>query len=288
MTPTTQNPIILYHANCTDGMGAAFAAWKYFGEEAKYIPVQYGQPMPVEITEGKDEYIFMVDFSYSREVIESLRTRHKRVIVIDHHKTAEAELAGLTDCVFDMKKSGAVLAWEYFHQTVTRNVEVPTILLHVQDRDLWNWEMENTREICLGLMQLKTFKEWDNARAHTLFEQGLALAKYIDDKVDSASKEERVLLKPLTKHSKVRAGIVNTTDNVSEICAAIIKKHGVDVGVGYFVDNQMMAIVSLRSDRNSEVDVSEFAKKYGGGGHKSAAGCKMTMQQLQELLYMDF
>ena len=131
---------VLYHGGCSDGFGAAFAAWMRLQHQAtEYIPVSYGKPMP-DIPDGSDVYI--VDFSYSREMLISLSERCQ-VRVLDHHKTAQAGLEGLPFCTFDMDKSGAVLAWEYFHP----GDDVPEILLYVQDRDLWKWKMTRSKEV---------------------------------------------------------------------------------------------------------------------------------------------
>ena len=102
---------VLYHKNCMDGKGAAYAAWKKFGESAKYIEVNYGEPVP-EMTDASEIYI--LDFSYPKDVLYKMAETAK-VVVLDHHKTAQADLEGVEFAKFDMTKSGAVLAWEYFH-----------------------------------------------------------------------------------------------------------------------------------------------------------------------------
>ena len=124
---------VLYHADA-DGFGAAYACWKMFYEKAIYIPVQYGQPVP-ELPESVED-LFIVDFSYDRATCESLADKY-RLIVLDHHKSAEKELAGLDYAKFDMNKSGAVLAWEFMYAFQP----VPEILLYVLDRDLWRFEL---------------------------------------------------------------------------------------------------------------------------------------------------
>jgi hypothetical protein len=35
-------PLIIYHAHCTDGFGAAYAAGCKFGDMAEYLPRNYG------------------------------------------------------------------------------------------------------------------------------------------------------------------------------------------------------------------------------------------------------
>ena len=57
--------IIIYHSNCLDGFGSAYIAWKQFGEDADYIPAHYGNSPP----DVKDKKVYIVDFSYPREVL---------------------------------------------------------------------------------------------------------------------------------------------------------------------------------------------------------------------------
>ena len=79
--------------------------------DARYLPVEHGLSPP----SGLDhDHVVMVDFSYPREVIERLAPRPVSGF-LDHHVTAQAALAGLPYAYFDMKKSGAVLAWEWAH-----------------------------------------------------------------------------------------------------------------------------------------------------------------------------
>ena len=39
------NTIVIYHANCTDGFTAAWAAWLTH-PDWEYIPIKYGYPLP--------------------------------------------------------------------------------------------------------------------------------------------------------------------------------------------------------------------------------------------------
>ncbi|MGH9333969.1 MAG: phosphohydrolase, partial [Vicinamibacteria bacterium] len=122
--------VVLYHAFCADGFGAAWAAWKRLGERAEYLPVQHGAPPP---SIPKESDVYILDFSYPRAEIEEMKARVASLQVIDHHRTAEEELRGLEYAVFDNRKSAAVLSWEYFHP----GEPVPELLRYVMDRDLW-------------------------------------------------------------------------------------------------------------------------------------------------------
>jgi hypothetical protein len=80
-----------------------------------------GKPPP-DVT-GLD--VAIVDFSYKRPVMIELARKAKSILVLDHHKTAEAELIEPCPGIevhFDMNRSGAVMAWEYFHPGVPASV----------------------------------------------------------------------------------------------------------------------------------------------------------------------
>ena len=119
---------VLYHANCDDGFGAAWAARKKLGDAAVYVPVKYGDPLPPTVT---GERVYVVDFSYPRDVLETLADRCK-VVVLDHHKTAQEDLADLPFAEFDMERSGAGMTWDYFFPGQPR----PPLIDHIEDRDL--------------------------------------------------------------------------------------------------------------------------------------------------------
>ena len=87
-------PLVIYHANCTDGFGAAFAAWLKLGDEAEYLSMEHGKvktptdfDMKVSLA-AKDNDVYILDFSFPREVMDALFKHAKRVVWLDHHKTA--------------------------------------------------------------------------------------------------------------------------------------------------------------------------------------------------------
>lgn len=135
--------LVLYHASCADGFGAAWAAWKYFGDNADYKPVSYGGEVPD--VQGYKR-VYLVDFSYPLNVINKMREGapySDYVIIIDHHKSAQEMLKDYPFAEFDMAHSGACLTWLYFH----RAVEVPQLIKTIEDRDLWLFKLPNTREL---------------------------------------------------------------------------------------------------------------------------------------------
>ena len=108
--PSTINTVI-YHANCNDGFGACYAAWKLLGNRCEYIACSHGEPPP-DVTGKK---VAILDFSFNNATVKQMIKDAEGLIVIDHHKSAMVELHDISNTIFDMKKSGAMLAWEFFH-----------------------------------------------------------------------------------------------------------------------------------------------------------------------------
>jgi hypothetical protein len=60
-------------------------------------------------------------------------------------------------------------------------------------------------------------------------------------------------------------------------------KEGYDGAMCFHIDNNKTVCISLYND-NGEVDCSDIAKSFGGGGHRGAAGCRMTLEQFNNLI----
>ncbi len=160
--------LCIYHGNCADGFGAAYAVWKRYGEEVEFYPGVYQQDPPD--VAGCD--VIMVDFSYKRPVIEKMAEVANSILILDHHKSAEEDLRQWTSegepqdytewnpapmedpvgdehvcAIFDMERSGAMIAWSFFHPFEP----IPQLFKHIQDRDLWQFKLPGTREIQANL-----------------------------------------------------------------------------------------------------------------------------------------
>ena len=73
--------IVLYHAECSDGFGAAWAIWKQY-PNAIFMPVKHGIPPPPDL---KDHRVVIVDFSYTRPILETMASETKELLILDHH-----------------------------------------------------------------------------------------------------------------------------------------------------------------------------------------------------------
>lgn len=303
---------ILYHGNCNDGFGAALVAWLYFGKQldtgAVYLPVYYGQPVP-QMQEGCD--VFIVDFSYPAKDLLDLAAKQNKVVVLDHHATAQADLApdkfpgaAVVDGVvhvnnlaiqFDMSKSGAVLAWEYFFP----GQEVPLLIQYIQDRDLWKFEMVNSRAVSAYLQTREMdFNVWERIMreiTHTadqqeIFRAGAACLKLKEQMVDSMARNGFPMLfdmnvtpprivwstSPKCFDGQFIVPTANATCFFSEVGERLLELHPEAQFAAYYLDRaDGRRQWGLRS--RAEFDCSIIAKAFGGGGHKQAAGFTADM-----------
>lgn len=236
---------VLYHANCMDGLCAAWVVkQKYPG--AKFLPVKYGEAYPLKFYETA----IIVDFSYPREVMEKLTGL---VVCLDHHKTAQEALGGLDKCVFDMDRSGAKLAWDWFGWEGSE----PWFISYVQDRDLWRFKLEDSEIINIGLRVLvKEIDDFNNISILHVREVGKYVSRYRDQLIDEHCKRALPLL---DGGCYVRCTVGEITSEIGDRLGDTYK-YVIIHNVGF----------SLRSKK---IDVSEIAKAHGGGGHFAAAGC---------------
>lgn len=258
--------LCLYHKSCTDGLGAAHAVREWLREKdtlrgAKFQTIQYGDPAP-DVT-GLD--VFIVDFSFAREDLLRMHEQAKSLIVIDHHKTAQAALAGLDFCIFDMDKAGCILTWEYLFP----KTPPPELFYYLQDRDLWIWELPQSKEVSAALRSYKPFLDvWDEfmtpSGLNKLKAEGVAILRYQEQQISMATSQPAQMV----EIGGYTVPCVNCTHLISELGNELAK--GNPFAALYF-DTADKRVFSLRST-DEGVDVAEIAKLYGGGGHRNAAG----------------
>jgi oligoribonuclease NrnB/cAMP/cGMP phosphodiesterase (DHH superfamily) len=259
-------PLIVYHGNCLDGSSAALCAFMKFGNQAEYCPAIYGAKFTPET---KNREVYFLDFSLPRADMEKLEA--KRLVILDHHKTAKENLERFSfEGVIDMSKSGAMLAYEYFAPDL--NVET---IKRVQDRDLWKFEYIETEAVNAHLFTLPFFtkdtvNDWIDAFKSSLVDLCISGAGAVRARkaiVREAMKRKRRTI--LDTHT---IWIVNATDCFSEIAHELCKENS--FGATYYINHSGKYVYSLRSI--GDFDVAEIAKKFGGGGHKNAAGFSST------------
>ena len=253
---------VIYHADCTDGFGSAYAAWKLLGNRAEFHACKHGTKPP----NVKDKTVAILDFSFSNKVTKKMIKDAKGLIVIDHHKSAVVELHDIPNTIFDMNKSGATLAWEFFHP----GKEAPKFIQYITDRDLWKWELPYSKEFSAAFdMVPYEFEEFEKFEDDSVFDDSVKRGSYILAYSKTVIKKvcDKAVSKKMNGHHVM---VVNSSHWMSEIGAKLAPD--CDFALIWFYDhNDSMIKVSMRAFHD-HVDVSEIAKKFKGGGHKKAAG----------------
>lgn len=264
--------VCIYHGNCADGFTAAWVANRAMPGIRLHAGVY--QQEPPDVT---DLEVFLVDFSYKRPVLEAMREKAKRIVVLDHHKTAEADLRDLpgVETVFDMGRSGARIAWDYWYA----GDDPPKTLLHVEDRDLWRFALPGTREVQANIFShpydLTVWDELMRADPEKLIAEGRAIER-------KHFKDIHELLAVVTRRMLIGGHNVPIANlpyiHVSDAAHALAKD---EPFAGCYWDTPKGRVFGLRST-DAGLDVSEIAKQYGGGGHRNAAGFTVSYAKAQE------
>lgn len=265
--------LCIYHKNCLDGFGAAYAVWKKFREDCEYLASSYNDPAP----DVKGKEVYLVDFSYKKQVIDKMLQEAASVTILDHHKTAIEDLSDMNlNGVLDESRSGAVIAWEYFHP----DKRIPDLLLFIQDRDLWKFKIYGTKAVTAGLMTYPyEFDLWDKMIRVRLTAD---LAKEGDAIIRKQEKDIAEIMALSPRKLKIAGKIVPAV-NASYMFASDLG-HILDKGEAFaaiYNDVPEGRCFSLRSDENGD-DVSIVAKQYGGGGHRHASGFIVSFKQALE------
>jgi len=281
---SANRPLIVYHASCMDGLVAAYIAWRHYGENAGYIEARYGDAPPPQAV---DRDVFVLDFSYDPNALTALAGIANRVVLLDHHASAIAAFHGSGFCesnvqlLFDLSRSGAALAEAYF------NGSAPLwIVQYVEDRDLWRFELPHSHEInaylaasVMGRPALESFRMLDEIRGMSLKDvvsgghgAQLQLESYVRQVVQDA------VYVDFADHKNIP--MVNCAKHMaSDVLNKLAENHL--FAVGWRSEGRDRAVFSLRS---KDYDVAQIAERYGGGGHKRAAGMTLALGAVQHFL----
>lgn len=274
--------LVLYHHNCRDGFAAAAVVHERF-PNATYLPVQYGWDTAKEVLLGGKTIIY-VDFCPEQDVVEEiLEARWQNWLVIDHHESREWVLdynsPERIHAVYDLEYSGAVLAWKVFFP----GKKVPQLLSYVQDRDLWKWSLEHSREVSAAVSQWPLeFEVWKEAfrnfRMESEVREGKGILRTHALIYESAAKKSM-----LVRLNGTVVRMVNATTLISETCNHILgTRQDVDIAVCFFFLDPVTVVLSFRARQGA--DALTLAESLGGGGHREACGARMTLEDFHQVL----
>ncbi len=274
MLPETKplNTLCLHH-NDTDGRASAAIVRRALGPTIRLYEMDYQDSIPLEHILTADK-IIIVDFSLPREEMAKL-ARYHQLIWIDHHKTAIDDLAEISASLpglRDLSEAACVLTWQYFFP----GQPLPKAVRLIGDRDIWRWAEKDTGPFTEGLYQQDT-RPTNDALWKPLLDDDLSLVEEITQKGkilrDARMKEIRRMIRRRgfeVLFEGFRTLVINTRGSGD------IGQQARDLGyqVAYcYIDSLLQGeVTTFVTLYAGEVDVAAIAKKFGGGGHRGAAG----------------
>lgn len=265
----------IYHHNDADGRCAgaiALKIWKQLGQNPEVIEIDYKDQLDIDsIKIG--ETLIIVDFSFKLEIMEKIRKKTSGIIWIDHHKTAKdypyQELHGLRD-FSDGGKSGCELTWEFFKGKET---DSPMAIKLIGDYDTWQFKFGEKSEFMNLGIKLYPHQPKDEIWAHLLstnHEEDLdillnegKICRTFRDMICSDYAKAQGFETEFDGHKTFAMGLYMFG---SKAFGQKIKEYPLCISFEFDGKNYTIGLYS------EQIDVGDLAKKYGGGGHKWAAG----------------
>jgi uncharacterized protein len=288
-SPSDPNPLVIYHgSDCPDGFAAALAAWTFFEGQAEFRAQDHGE---VKVAQDINKLpplagraVYILDFSFDREVMAVIDAQAARLVVLDHHLSAQQALDGFVcrcgGVHFDLKKSGARLAWEFFQP----DVPLPDLVKFVEDRDLWAWRFPQSAGFLAALdMEPQDFARWTqiarfNETELTTF---MARGQAMDEKFTKLAHDIADSARAVVFNGQTGL-MVNAPSVFHSLIGNILSEKTQTFALMWTVNKAGAVKVGLRSQRN--FDCIPLANSMGGGGHAQASAFKMPVQRLAELL----
>lgn len=286
--------LCIYHGGCDDGFAAAWVIRATLGSHnVEFYPGVYQKEPPDVVA----RHVVLVDFSYKRPVLLRMAEHAKTILILDHHKTAAEDLAGFQEpapyeawhdtslnlvqdsippiaAKFDMERCGATMAWDYFY-----GGERPDFFAYIEDRDLWRKVLPDGDAFTMALRSYpQDFEVWDRLvkdGPYQMIGEGKTILRYYRQRIEELKQHAYIARFPkATFGENLDIGPFAVCNApyafASEIAGELCDRDGALFGATFFEVEPGKFQYSLRSRGN--IDVSEVAKSFGGGGHKDAAG----------------
>lgn len=290
---------------CAGYLVGAYVCTKEDRKPENFIKINYGMEFPIDKIE-KDEEVFIVDFSIDPDDMRKLLKITKNVVWIDHHKSAIEKYKDFEEHISGVRMtgpgiSGATLT-EWFFQCNSKVdgmeaipglkpemddymwTNIPTMIKLVADWDTWTFEYGDRTKYFHTAFEMYEYEPWEydqwedlSINLNRYVHQGKMLYMYKQKQAEEYIKSKGFAVEfEGYKCFAVNHGLIN-----SDFFESVDDKYDIYIGFAYNGGSKRWSY-SLRA-ANDNVDVSEIAVKYGGGGHKGAAGFASDKYVLGEM-----
>jgi len=291
--------VCIYHEDCFDGFTAATIVHETLDNgNMHFIPMQYGQVPSFEELEpvfnGRD--VFIVDFSIEPALAYELAKVAQKITIIDHHKAAAEEWAEYMaehgpskyiDAHFNQAKSGALLTYDFmkshFPKAFEGTEDLEAICKVADDWDRWVFSMSDTKDIAEYFYtrnwttreSFDSFKLWAKTLGcHETFRKDIAKTgrELMHAKVNNIKRNAENYCTLIDFDGYEVPIMMMTRENTSIAGDILGEMYPASPFVVLYRDDlkARRRYYSLRR-RGAGPNLSEIAKRFGGGGHDRAA-----------------
>lgn len=283
---TDPRPLVLYHGKqCPDGFGAALAAWLFYEGQVELLGLDHGDVQSLaDLPDVAGRAVYILDFSFGEDILRGMDERAAKLVLLDHHLSAAEKLTGFTcRCGvvhFDMNRSGARLAWEFFHP----DSPIPDLIRYVEDRDIWVWQYPESAAYLAALdMEPFTLERWAQIARFTAEEAQAFMARgaAMDEKFRHLAQEIAEGAQPLVFNG-VQGLMVNAPGMFHSLVGDILSRQSGTFALMWTAGKKGVVKAGLRSQ--PDFNCIPLAQSMGGGGHAQACGFRMPYARLPDLL----
>lgn len=280
----SKNIIVFYHEFCLDGFTSAYIANKKFKNKAEYIPLSYSsnddnilKEKNIKIKDLKDKEIYFLDFCLDKNNIEKILKVAKKLIILDHHIGAKDIVSNIDGSVFgntEKGESGAVVASKYFFP----NEKISNLIKYVSIGDTYYFSKnENQRKIEENTLSyihsfdfdFKVFSKLEKDLENKIkFKQIKEIGEILNRNFNKLIDQQLKNAKLINFEGYEIYAINNSSIFTSRLGNKLAELSKDKFAISYLFQNNLLKI-SLRG--KGKINLSELAKKFGGGGHFNAA-----------------
>lgn len=298
--------LTFYHGGCMDGLACAWVynysvptaplgLPLYHGDRQKKFIEQQIKGVQALKYKMKDKKvgplrILFMDICPEKEFLLSLHREGHDILVIDHHIHNEwiidTEIPHLFDneklIPLEFRRSGCGQTWAYFQSDPLQD-NMPILIKHIQERDIWRFGIENSAEVNAYLRALNPNTVSDLDRYVRSYHSLAWVTSGRAIMIDHDAKVNKAVSRKVAITIDGKQGLITGSSVLcSEIGHAIAKDNPNYFGATYFIRTDGMVGLEFRSV--GDLDVSKVAKSLGGAGHKNASGAVIPLGKFRKMM----
>lgn len=287
-----------------DGVSCEILGRIAFGEDINVVRCGYGNidDKVEEFINSDEEYdkLFITDISVKKEIADKLLSVSDKVILLDHHKTAlwlneyPYALVQVEDESIG-KMCGAYLFYEYLKKNHEEFDDTPALKLfidYVRMYDTWEWKEKYDNIIPKRLNDLMYMDGPNEFIDKMIYRLGNNCPIFDDTDLMKLQIEQTYINSYIAQKNETliindslfpehTVGITFADKYISELGNKLCELHPeLDFVV---LINMSTLTVSYRTVKDN-LDLSDIAKGFGGGGHPKASGSRFDVSIVNDML----